>query len=56
MTLTRLFVDAGTVSADRNGFSAVALGWCHEADAAMTAGARARAVAVMAASRISKAL
>lgn len=35
MTLTRLLIDAATVAADRNGFSAVALGWRHELDTAV---------------------
>ena len=35
MTLTGQFVDAGTVAADLNGFSAVALRWRHEPDAAV---------------------
>jgi hypothetical protein len=34
MTLTGQLVDAGTVAADFNGFSAVALRWRHEPDAA----------------------
>jgi hypothetical protein len=35
MTLTLMVVDADTVSADRNSFSAVALGWRHEPDVAV---------------------
>ena len=35
MSSTGLLVDAGAVSADRNGFSAVALGRRHEPDAAV---------------------
>ncbi len=35
MTLTGQLVDAGTVSADLNGFSAMALRWRHEPDAAV---------------------
>ena len=36
MKLTGQLVDAGTVSADLNGLSAVALRWRHEPDAAVT--------------------
>jgi len=35
MTLTGQLEDAGTVSADRDGFSAVALGWRQETDTAV---------------------
>jgi hypothetical protein len=35
MKLTGQLVDAGTVSADLNGFAAVALRWRHEPDAAV---------------------
>jgi len=35
MALTGLLVDAGTVAADCDGFSAVALGWRHEPDEAV---------------------
>jgi hypothetical protein len=35
MKLTGQLVDAGTVSADLNGFSAVALRWRHEPDTAV---------------------
>ncbi len=35
MALTGLPVDAGPVTADRNGFSAVALEWRHEPDTAV---------------------
>jgi hypothetical protein len=34
MSLTGQLVDAGTVSADLNGFAAVALRWRHETDTA----------------------